>query len=150
MAFLTLGSNATFAFPIKRTYAGPLDHYTRVEYINDLFNPRIIQNANPYEGMQVYITKGSQWIGVFDKIPGSTIELVVPDGWGIINKSTDTQNRYIVTNDQHKGEIWVLQDLNKLTNPIIEMDWSNWVETLKPDSGWKKLGSDANLQWEQL
>ena len=152
MAFLTLGNHAAFAFPIKRTYAGPLDHHARVEYINDLFNNRIINSANPYEGMQVYITKGSQWVGIFPKQSGISYDITVPEGWNINHTETETEDRYIVTNNKHKGEIWVLTDIDKITNPpLVDIDWTTWLETVNPESGWKKLGeSNANLQWEQL
>ena len=151
MTFLTLGNHATFAFPIKRTYNGPLDYNTRIEYINDLFNKNIIDKAKPYEGMQVYITKGSQWAGQFEKVDGAEYHIIVPGGWEMVHDSDDNYDNYKVTNDNHKGEIWVLTDLDKIYNEIFSLDWETWQETPQQNSGWKKLGDGkANLQWEQL
>jgi hypothetical protein len=44
----------------------------------------------------------------------------------MVHDSDDNYDYYIVTNDNHKGEIWVLTDLDKIYNEIFSLDWETW------------------------
>lgn len=140
----------------------PIDALYKTEYINDLFGAYAKSAQNViYNGLQVYIEKGSRWKiteldnsleSIFDILSKTTL----PEGW-IYESPEQTGKSYgWIYTPTHKGEVWILRDKDKAGNAFKQFSLHDFTESFTDaESGWKKLLQDgdatnANLQWEQL
>lgn len=144
-SYATIGLSA----PLKRSGAFAADATYETEYIQDLWKRYPIDqrvSSTLYEGMQVYIAKGSEWLHDWSNEIGPP---TYPDGVNYIR--SEEKKKDIIYTTHHKGEIWVLTDLDNAKNELYTFNIATMSEQPTQNKfGWTKLGGDANLQWEQL
>lgn len=144
MAIINIGNKTVIPISSSILPAGGfnIDAMYQTEYISDLWSIYPISGDTKkviQEGQQVYITNGSQWIVPHSVLGDYIYPEILPEGYEIIKP--EGKNFDIIRSKSHKGEIWVLTNLNNFKNPIYDFDVATLQEKsiLSPQSGWKRL-----------
>lgn len=151
MAIIHVNSNSAvvpISAPIKPTGKFNIDAMYEAEYISDLwkFYPREdLIGKYIQEGQQVYITKGSQWVIRDTELGPYQYPDVIPNGYERVRYEDKKYD--VLTSSKHKGEIWVLTDLSKISNDFLELDITNGFieQNTGKIPGWTKLVNEPQV-----
>ena len=135
------GGTTNIVSSIKTQGPYPIDALYVTEYLSDLWTVYSGKSGQLYEGFRVYIQNGNQWKFYKNEF-GSYVEFDnndLPEGWTY--EIRESKGYGVLKTNQHKGEIWVLTNLNNFKNPIYDFDVATLQEKsiLSPQSGWKRL-----------